>query len=109
VESVHESDLQFFHKGLALSDIYRAIDTLISLGYSAEVGADLRLKIGFIPWHPLTTVQSLRDAVSFVKRYNMPPKLLRRRLLLESVTGWGHLGTPLACWQVFRHLHHVTG
>jgi len=84
LESVHSPDLEFFHKGLTVSQIYEALDTLISLGYSLEVGDGLRVKIGFIAWHPLTTLMSLRDAVNFIRRYALPPKIIRRKLLLYS-------------------------
>ncbi len=84
LESVHEGDLDFFHKGVKISQIHESLDTLIDLGYSLEVNDGRRVKIGFIAWHPLTTLASLKDAVAFVRKYRLPPKILRRKLLLYS-------------------------
>ena len=86
LESVHEPHLEFFHKGLRLRDIDLALRTLISLGYTPDVDQRLRVKVGFIAWHPLTTVDSLRDSVRFIREFAMPPKLLRRKLLLYSAS-----------------------
>lgn len=84
LESVHEADLEFFHKGMKLATIFNALGILRDLGYGLEVNEGLRVKLGFIAWHPLTTYASLRDALDFVEEYQLPPKLLRRRLALYS-------------------------
>lgn len=84
LESVYEPDLEFFHKGLKLRVIWNALDTLMSVGYGLEVNDGLRVKLGFIAWHPLTSYESLRASIDFVSQYNLPPKLLRRKLLLYS-------------------------
>lgn len=84
VESIYESDLEFFHKGCKLVKIREALDTLLKLGYSPEVGSPLRVMIGYITWHPLSTFPQLRASARFLRNYKMPPKLLRRSLGLYT-------------------------
>jgi hypothetical protein len=86
MESVYPGDLEFFHKGTKVEDNFRALDTLLRLGFSLEVGSDARIMLGYITWHPLTTFDSLQATSSFVQRYKAPPKLLRRKLRLYSAT-----------------------
>jgi radical SAM superfamily enzyme YgiQ (UPF0313 family) len=80
IESVHPGDLEFFHKGLKIETIFKALDTLLAIGFSASVDARLRIMLGYITWHPLTTIQSLRDSLAFLRKYEAPPKILRRKL-----------------------------
>ena len=80
IESIYESDLEFFHKGCEQVQIREALDTFLRLGYSPEVGSPLRLMVGYITWHPLSTFSQLRASARFIRSYKMPPKLLRRSL-----------------------------
>lgn len=84
IESVFESDLEFFHKGCKLTQIREALDTFVRLGYSPAAGSPLRLKVGYITWHPLSTFAQLRASGEFIRGYNMPPKLLGRKLRLYT-------------------------
>ncbi len=86
LESVYPGDLEFFHKGLSIEAMFTALDTLAELGYSPAVDAQLRIMLGYITWHPLTSFESLRATSSFLKRYAAPPKLLRRKLRLYGGT-----------------------
>jgi hypothetical protein len=40
--------------------------------------------VGYICWHPFTTLEELKESSEFIKNYKMPPKLLRRRLRLYT-------------------------
>lgn len=86
LESVYPGDLDFFHKGLSVDQMLAALDTLERVGFSAHVGADLRVMLGYITWHPLTSFASLRASSSFIRRYQAPPKLLRRKLRVYAGT-----------------------
>ncbi len=86
LESVHEADLEFFHKGLSVSQMFDALDTLESLGFSPRVDAAKRVLLGYITWHPLTSFASLTATGAFVRQYGAPPKLLRRKLRLYAGT-----------------------
>ncbi len=86
VESVYPGDLEFFHKGFFVDEVYRALDVLLDAGFSPRVGAERRIMFGYITWHPLTSFASLRATSRFVREYEAPPKLLRRKLRLYSAT-----------------------
>jgi len=84
VESVWGPDLKFFRKGLTQRIVFGALDILRELGYSAAVGAELRLMFGYITWHPLSSFDQLRASLKFVDQWRAPPKLLRRALRLYT-------------------------
>lgn len=86
IESVYQGDLEFFHKGLSVDQMFHALDTLEAVGFSVRVGADLRVMLGYITWHPLTSFASLRASSAFIRRYEAPPKLLRRKLRVYAGT-----------------------
>jgi Radical SAM superfamily/B12 binding domain len=86
LESVYEGDLEFFHKGLSLRQMYEALDILRRVGYSPAVDAQLRLMLGYITWHPLSSFASLRASAEFVRSWAAPPKLLRRKLRVYAGT-----------------------
>lgn len=86
LESVYEGDLDFFHKGLSINQMFAALDTLEKVGFSPRVGADRRVMLGYITWHPLTSFESLRASSAFIRRYQAPPKLLRRKLRVYTGT-----------------------
>jgi hypothetical protein len=86
LESVYEGDLEFFHKGLRVEQMYAALDTLGELGFGPAVDSDLRIMLGYITWHPMTSYESLAATVAFLRQYDAPPKLLRRKLRLYAGT-----------------------
>jgi hypothetical protein len=87
IESVYGPDLEFFHKGNSVEEIHGAFDTLAALGFTPEVENEShRIMMGFIPWHPLSSFESLREASRFLRQRRAPPKLLTRKLLLYSQT-----------------------
>lgn len=86
LESVYAGDLDFFHKGLSVEQMFTALDVLAGLGFSPAVDADLRIMLGYITWHPLTSFASLRASSDFIRRYCAPPKLLRRKLRVYAGT-----------------------
>lgn len=86
IESVYNGDLDFFHKGLSVEQMFNALDILGNVGFSPSVDADLRIMLGYITWHPLTTFASLKATSAFIRRYSAPPKLLRRKLRVYAGT-----------------------
>jgi len=84
IESVYGPDLEFLGKGISLRQVYDALDILLELGYSPEVGSPLRLMLGYITWHPLTCFEQLRTSSRFFRRYRCPPKLARRALRMYT-------------------------
>jgi hypothetical protein len=86
LESIYEGDLEFFHKGLSVEQMFNALDILGKVGFAPSVEADLRIMLGYITWHPLTTIESLKATSAFIRRYEAPPKLLRRKLRVYAGT-----------------------
>lgn len=84
VESIFNDDLIFFSKGIDSQDILTALKILMSLGYSTAVGSDMRIFLGYITWHPLSNFEQLYATAQFIKEFNLPPKLLQRRLMLYN-------------------------
>lgn len=84
IESVSEGALKFFDKGLTKERIINALDTLSSLGFSTDIDSVNRVMVGYICWHPFTTLEELKESSEFIQNYKMPPKLLRRRLRLYT-------------------------
>jgi hypothetical protein len=86
LESVHEPDLKFFHKGLSVGQMYDALTTLNKIGFSPAVDAAYRIMLGYITWHPMSTFDSLRASARFIQEWSAPPKLLRRKLRVYAGT-----------------------
>jgi hypothetical protein len=86
IESVFPGDLEFFHKDSKLETNFEALGILRQLGYSTAVDADRRVMLGYITWHPLSSFEGLRATGRFVREWECPPKLLRRKLRLYSET-----------------------
>lgn len=84
IESINEQALSFFCKGIHKSDIYNGLNTLRKLGFDTSIEAEKRVMIGYICWHPLTTLDELSETAEFLKEYSLPHKILRRRLRLYS-------------------------
>jgi len=84
IESINEETLSFFSKGIHKCDIYNGLNMLRKLGFDTSIDAEKRIMIGYICWHPLTTLDELRATSEFLKEYSLPHKILRRRLRLYS-------------------------
>ncbi len=84
IESVNDAALRFFAKGLSKCKIFAALNTLDELGYSPKIGSGHRVMVGYILWHPLTTLHELNESLRFILDYGLPPKLLRRRFRLYT-------------------------
>lgn len=84
IESISKNALNFFDKGLTKEQIVNALDILSRLGFSTEIDSVNRVMVGYICWHPYTTLEELKESSEFIQNYKMPPKLLRRRLRLYT-------------------------
>jgi methylmalonyl-CoA mutase cobalamin-binding subunit len=86
IESVHADDLEFFHKDSDPAVNHAALELLEDIGYSASVDSRLRIRPGYITWHPLTTIESLKTAVAFARKFQTSPSLLKKQLILFAET-----------------------
>ena len=84
VENVSQNGLDFFNKKITTETIYKKMDLLYNLGFSAALDADLRIMIGYINFFPIVTRQMLLKSYDFVTRYDVTIKLLQRTLKLYT-------------------------
>lgn len=82
IESFSDAALKFYNKGLRMEDMLNALDILNHLGFSAEVGSEYRILVGFILWNPKVKIEDLKIASRYIKKYKMPPKLFTRKLMV---------------------------
>ncbi|MGE5328639.1 MAG: B12-binding domain-containing radical SAM protein [Deltaproteobacteria bacterium] len=80
IESINEETLKFFSKGLSKKTINDGLKILFDLGFSTDLESNKRIMVGYICWHPLVTINELKQTSEFVKAYKIPPKILRRKL-----------------------------
>jgi hypothetical protein len=79
IEAVGEDDLELYNKQyLNRKSVEDTIDMLIRQGFNPNVGNETqnRLRFGYIAFHQLTTLSSLKSSVAFFKKYNLTPKRL---------------------------------
>jgi hypothetical protein len=86
IESFDDNDLRFYQKGITSNKIEKVIDDLIKHGYSFEVDAKRKLRPGFIIFNPYSSVESLLVNIKNFKKYKIPPKRLKRKLLIYRHT-----------------------
>lgn len=80
IESFSDEDLRYFAKNASGSQHVAAMETFESFGFLPEPDAERRVRVGMIPFHPFTSLQSLRDNVEKCMRFRIPPKRLTLRL-----------------------------
>lgn len=86
VDTIVEEDLKLFNKGYTKEQVYRSMDILKKVGYSTAVDSEHRMAIGYITWHPYTTLKGLRESLEFFKKYNNTPKLIQHHLFIFGTT-----------------------
>lgn len=80
LESASEADLQLYQKRQTMTEVDRALEVLSRLGYGIEVDSEYRVRVGYIAFHPDTTVEALRDGLALARRFSVPIKKLVRPL-----------------------------
>lgn len=95
IESGNEADLQLFNKGISLSEIDKAIDILNNL--------EITYNIGFIMFHPTSSISGLQKNANFLKKYYVADS----RTLLNELTLYP--GTPLIEYYKRKNLIKIDG
>jgi len=73
IESINQTDLDLYGKRIYSIDIIRAMDSLNSLGFSCDINANFKIKTGFISFNPYSTIDSLKNNLSFLKKHHIIP------------------------------------
>jgi len=89
IESFDQDCLDLFNKNITLQDQRNALEVLKRHGFSGAVTAERRLRCGMIPFHPYTSVASLRKLLALAGEFGIAPKRLKNRLELLPSTGIG--------------------
>ena len=89
VESFCEEDLLFYEKGIGLQETLAGVEILQELGFSMDVGEQLRIKPGLLPFHPYTRLDTIAKQLDVWNRLRLTPVKM-----LACVEVYN--GTPLA-------------
>lgn len=85
IESINSDDISIYNKETTntssdynVQNIEHVLNLLIELGFTPDVGRENmgRLRFGYIAFHSLTTLKSVRASLEFFKKYNLTPKRL---------------------------------
>jgi hypothetical protein len=80
LESASEADLRLYQKRQTMTEVERALEVLSRLGYGIDVDSEYRVRVGYIAFHPDTTVEALRDGLALARRFSVPIKKFVRPL-----------------------------
>ncbi|HLF26415.1 MAG TPA: radical SAM protein [Anaerolineae bacterium] len=84
IEAITEADTELYNKRHSPLRIERALAVLRELGYEPDVGRENqgRVRFGYITFHPLTTVNTVRASLNFFRKYNLTPKRFVKEMYL---------------------------
>lgn len=82
IESFYPPTLKIFNKNVNIDKIHKAFEILKECNFSAKVDSIYRIYTGYILWHPMTTYEEILITIDNVKRYNLSPKILTRKLYI---------------------------
>lgn len=85
IEAVHPHDLAVYNRA-GSEHAARALQILEERGFGAGIYSRLRCHVGFIGFHPFSTVEALAASVRFFQRHRIPPKRLLQRLRVQDHT-----------------------
>lgn len=85
IEAIENEDIDIYNKGITSNNsgyneqkIENVLTLLDELGYSPDVSRENvgRLRFGYIAFHSLTTLKSVRKSLEFFRKHNLTPKRL---------------------------------
>lgn len=79
-ESFDQATLDLYHRNNSVEETERAFEALEALGFSADVDAERRVRVGSMIFHPYVTLEQLRKQAAFFRRYRIPSKKLIKHL-----------------------------
>lgn len=84
IEAISEDDLKLYNKRHAAGQIEEVLFLLRDFDFLAEVGRENkgRVRFGYITFHPLTTLRSIRESLDFFKKFNLTPKRFMKHVNL---------------------------
>ena len=74
IESINSEDLDLYcRKGDPLYT-YKIMKELQKIGFSCDVNAKYRLKVGYITFNPYSNRKTLQESIKFLREFNITPK-----------------------------------
>lgn len=85
IEAVHPDDLALYNRK-GSSRVDRALGLLKDKGFGLDLDSGRRVRVGFIGFNPLSTLDTLEANVRFFVRHQIPPKTLFQRVRIHRNT-----------------------
>lgn len=79
-ESFDQDTLNLYHRNNTVEQSQHAFEVFESLGFSAAVDAQHRVRVGSMVFHPYITLDALYPQAQAFRRYQLPAKKLLKRL-----------------------------
>jgi radical SAM superfamily enzyme YgiQ (UPF0313 family) len=86
IESFDPSTLAIYDKKCSIEQYHDALEKLIAIGFSTHFLSDLKIKMGLLPFHAHTSFESLLNELNATRKWGVPPKRLRGRVVPFSGT-----------------------
>ena len=74
IESFNQEDLDLYRKYTRAQDNIDVLYRLEKMGFKCEINSRLRVKLGFINFHPYATIEGLKNNLFYLKKFNVTPK-----------------------------------
>ncbi|KGE19749.1 B12-binding domain-containing radical SAM protein [Paenibacillus wynnii] len=82
IESVNDRDLQLYGRNYTGAEVEETIQSVLASGYTTDFQSRHRFRYGYINFHPLSRLDSLKVSGEAFERYNFTYKKLVKRLEL---------------------------
>jgi hypothetical protein len=79
-ESFDQETLDLYHRNNTVEETIHAFEVFESLGFSASVDAERRVRVGSMVFHPYVTLDRLYKQAQFFRRFDIPSKKLIKYL-----------------------------
>jgi len=79
-ESFDQATLDLYHRNNTVEETLHAFDVFEQLGFSADVDAARRVRVGSMVFHPYVTLDALYNQARYFRRYRIPSKKLIKHL-----------------------------
>lgn len=99
IENINQKDMEFFGRRSDVRQYFNILEELNRLGFSCDINAEKRLRIGYIMFNPESTRETIGNSIEFLDKYHVSPKKLtnilrpyKRTDIREKFIKKGYLG-----------------
>lgn len=76
IENINRQDMDFFGRHADVKQYTEVMDELTGLGFSCDINAERRIRIGYIMFNPESSRETIGNSIEFLERYHVTPKKL---------------------------------